>query len=160
MSEATAADPAVAAPPRRSSSRAILMALPVALLAGGGAFYVAWSGLLPIPAAQEPGLQAGAPAIAHVPLRGLVVTVGRPGAASQLIFSADIEVPAEAEREVSALMPRFIDVLNGYLRALEPEELQAPAALARLRAQMLRRLQIVAGEGAIRDLLIIEFVLR
>jgi flagellar FliL protein len=31
--------------------------------------------------------------------------------------------------------------------------------MARLRAQMLRRIQVVTGEGRVRDLLITEFVL-
>ena len=56
-------------------------------------------------------------------------------------------------------MPRIVDVMNGYLRALDAAELENPAALVRLRAQMLRRIQIVTGEGRVRDLLITEFVL-
>ena len=38
-------------------------------------------------------------------------------------------------------------------------DIEDPAALARLRAQMLRRIQVVTGEGQVRDLLITEFVL-
>ncbi|MFL9503735.1 flagellar basal body-associated FliL family protein [Rhodopseudomonas palustris] len=38
-------------------------------------------------------------------------------------------------------------------------EIEDPSAMARLRAQMLRRVQIVTGEGRVRDLLITEFVL-
>ncbi len=56
-------------------------------------------------------------------------------------------------------MPRVVDVLNGYLRALEIQDIESAAALTRLRAQMLRRVQIVAGPGRINDLLIMEFVL-
>ena len=63
------------------------------------------------------------------------------------------------EREVVHLMPRVLDVLNGYLRAVETRELQDTSALVRLRAQMLRRVQIVTGEGRVRDLLVTEFVL-
>ena len=51
-----------------------------------------------------------------------------------------------------------MDVLNIYLRALDPHELQEPAALLRLRAQMLRRVQIVTGPGMVNDLLVMEFV--
>ena len=57
------------------------------------------------------------------------------------------------------LMPRILDVLNGYLRAVEVSQLDDPTALIRLRAQMLRRVQIVTGEGRVRDLLVTEFVL-
>jgi flagellar FliL protein len=55
-------------------------------------------------------------------------------------------------------MPRVVDVLNGFLRAVDVTDLEDPAALLRLRAQMLRRVQIVTGEGAVRDLLVMEFV--
>ena len=50
-------------------------------------------------------------------------------------------------------MPRVLDVLNTYLRAVEVRDLEEPASLARLRAQMLRRIQVVTGEGRVRDLL-------
>lgn len=50
-------------------------------------------------------------------------------------------------------------MLNGYLRAVETSELEQRAALVRMRAQMLRRVQVVTGEGRVRDLLIMEFVL-
>ena len=44
-------------------------------------------------------------------------------------------------------MPRVVDVLNTFLRAVEPRDLEQPSALAPLRAQMLRRIQVVTGEG-------------
>ncbi len=52
-----------------------------------------------------------------------------------------------------------MDILNGYLRAVDVRDLEDPSALIRLRAQMLRRIQIVTGEGRVKDLLIMEFVL-
>ena len=56
------------------------------------------------------------------------------------------------------LSPRVLDVLNSYLRVVEIDELSEPTSLLRLRAQMLRRVQIVTGEGRVRDLLITQFV--
>ncbi len=38
-------------------------------------------------------------------------------------------------------------------------DLENPAAIQRLRAQMLRRVQVVTGEGRVRDLLVTEFIL-
>ena len=57
------------------------------------------------------------------------------------------------------VLPRIIDVLNTYLRAVSEDELGKPAALERLRAQMLRRIQVVTEQGQVKDLLITEFVL-
>jgi flagellar FliL protein len=38
-------------------------------------------------------------------------------------------------------------------------ELQDPSTLVRIRAHLLRRIQLVAGDGRVRDLLVTEFVL-
>ena len=53
----------------------------------------------------------------------------------------------------------MVDTLNTYLRAVDVADLAAPAMAVKIRAQMLRRVQIVTGEGRVRDLLISEFVL-
>ena len=93
-----------------------------------------------------------------VPVDPMVISLGS-SAARHLRFQAQLEVGAPHEAEVTKLMPRVVDVLNSYLRALEPEDLEASSALIRLRAQMLRRVQIVTGGDRVRDLLIMEFVL-
>ena len=46
-----------------------------------------------------------------------------------------------------------------FCAALELEDLTDPMALPKLRAQMLRRINIVTGQGRVRDLLIMDFVL-
>ena len=56
-------------------------------------------------------------------------------------------------------MPRIRDTLNTYLRAVEEEDLMRPSGMARLRAQMLRRLQLAAPDAEISDILITDFVL-
>ena len=56
-------------------------------------------------------------------------------------------------------MPRINDVLNVYLRAVDERDFEVPRAMVRLRAQMLRRVQLVTPPGAVRDVLIQEFVL-
>jgi len=75
------------------------------------------------------------------------------------LFTAQLEVDPTYTQEVTDLIPRIVDVLNGYLRAVDLSELEDPTSLIRLRAQMLRRVQVVVGEGRVRDILIMEFVL-
>jgi flagellar FliL protein len=75
------------------------------------------------------------------------------------LFTAQLEVEPAYSQEVTDLMPRIVDVLNGYLRAVKVAELEDPTALIRLRAQMLRRVQVVVGDGRVKDILIMEFVL-
>src|SRR5690606_3992597 len=150
------------AEPKKKSKLPLILGLVLALVLGGGGFYVTWSGLLsgesePAPAEEDkPGPP---PDIVFVPIDTVVISIGRGGSASHLKFTAQLEVAKAYAGEVTLLMPRILDVLNSYLRAVAVTDLEDPSAMARLRAQMLRRVQIVTGEGRVRDLLVTEFVL-
>ncbi len=61
--------------------------------------------------------------------------------------------------DVEKMKPRIMDVLNGYLRAIEVSDLEDSLALMRIRGHLLRRIEIVVGEGLVRDVLVMEFVL-
>ncbi|HEX9857987.1 MAG TPA: flagellar basal body-associated FliL family protein, partial [Paracoccaceae bacterium] len=114
------------------------------------------------PADAEPAAHAAPgplPDIAFVPVDPLVISLGSAGTSSHLRMASQLEVAKPHAAEVALLMPRILDVLNSYLRAVEVAQLEDPTALVRLRSQMLRRIQIVTGEGRVRDLLITEFVL-
>lgn len=162
--------------PKKKSKLPILIGLVLMLLLGGGAFYAMYSGLIfgsSEPAAEgeaataaEGGGEhgeggeggAGLPGVAFVALDPMVISLND-AKARHLRFSAQLEVAPAHQAEVEALKPRVMDVLNGFLRAVEMKDLEDPAALLRLRAQMLRRVQIVVGEGKVNDLLIVEFVM-
>ncbi|ROU03236.1 flagellar basal body-associated FliL family protein [Histidinibacterium lentulum] len=149
-------------PPRRRILPLIL-GLILAVAGAGGGFFAARSGMLPFsggagdPASREQMLPL-AP-VAFVALDPLVIAL--PGAQNRqhLRFTAQLEVPPDQVAAVEMIRPRIVDVLNGYLRAVDLTDLEDPSALIRLRAQMLRRIQVVAGEGRVNDLLIMEFVL-
>ncbi|MEE4189538.1 MAG: flagellar basal body-associated FliL family protein, partial [Roseobacter sp.] len=94
-----------------------------------------------------------------VPLEPLMISMPRSSQYKHLRFRGELEVPAKHKTDVEHIQPRIIDVLNGYLRALEVSDIEEAASLTRLRSQMLRRIQIVAGPGRVNDLLIMEFVL-
>jgi flagellar protein FliL len=147
-----------AAKPR--SRRGLIVALVLTLAGGGAGFYATWSGLL-MPAASDPAATADPhmPAVAFVPLDPIVISLGAGAASSHLRFAAQIEVDGAHQAEVAHLSPRILDVFNSYLRAIEVAEIEDPAALVRIRAQLLRRVQMVTGEDRVRDLLITEFVL-
>jgi flagellar FliL protein len=151
-----------------SSKKPVLVGLVLAVVLGGGGFYATWSGLILAPADEAhagDGHGGGAmganplPDIAFVPVDPVVISLGPAATADHLKMSAQLEVGAAYAAEVQHLMPRILDVLNGYLRAIDVAEIEDPAALVRIRAQLLRRIQIVTGEGRVRDLLITEFVL-
>ncbi len=133
-----------------------------ALLLGAGGFYATSNNL--ILGGTETGeiladsVEMILP-VAFVPLEPLVLSLGKNANAKYLRFTAQIEVEPEFAAQVRHLKPRFMDVLNTYLRAVDESELDNPSSMTRLRAQMLRRLQVVSGNGWVKDLLITEFVL-
>ncbi|MCK5748115.1 MAG: flagellar basal body-associated FliL family protein, partial [Oricola sp.] len=51
------------------------------------------------------------------------------------------------------------DVLNTFLRSVDSQVLEDPAAMSRLRAQLLRRVRAIVPDADVRDVLITEFVL-
>lgn len=161
MAEAEA--PQDAEPKKKKSKLPLILGLVLALVLGGGGFYATWSGMLFGPAesehAEEEEKPGPLPDIAFVPIETVVISLGQGGEASHLKFTSQLEVAKSYADEVTVLMPRILDVLNSYLRAVAITDLEDPTAMARLRAQMLRRVQIVTGEGRVRDLLVTEFVL-
>lgn len=153
-------DPVATAP--KKSKKPLLIGFFLAILLGGGGFYATWSGMILGPAAGHAAVApegAALPDIAFVPIAPLVISIGPLAEKRYLRFSAQLEVTAPQLADVTLLLPRIVDVLNGYLRAIDPARFDDPAALVRMRAQLLRRIQIVTGDGRVRDLLITEFVL-
>lgn len=96
--------------------------------------------------------------LAFLELETLVISLGEEESNRNLIFSASLEVHPEYLEEVTQLTPRVLDVLNSYLRVIAISELSEPTSLARLRSQMLRRIQVVTGTGRVRDLLVTQFL--
>ena len=147
---------------KKKSKLPLILGLVLFLALGGGGFYAVFSGLILGQAAPDSTAGEHAselPDIAFVPLEAVTINLGEVADSIHLKFAAQLEVNASRESEVQLLKPRILDVLNGYLRAVEVAELSDPHALVRLRSQMLRRIQIVTGEGRVRDLLVTEFVL-
>ena len=148
----------VAAPPRRGA-KPLILGTALACMLGGGTFAVIYAGLadglLPLPG--TPRVESSQQA-SFVEIAPMTVSLGAPAEGRVVRFAVTLEVAPAHRAEVVQLTPRLQDVLNSYLRALEPEAFGAPGALIRIRAQLLRRMQVVAGEGRIRDLLVTEFL--
>lgn len=151
--------------PKKKSRKGLIIGTVLALLLGGGGFFAVYSGMILAPAsekepaAKEETLILDLPPVAYVELDPLVISLGKTSSNKHLRFRASLEVAPKHLDDVSTLKPRVLDVLNSYLRAVEISDLEDPSTLISLRAQMLRRIQLVTGEGRVRDLLIIEFVL-
>lgn len=154
-------------PPPKPSRRPLILGLVLAPLLGGAGFYASYAGLIPglgAPGAADPAAARteiaapASPVTTFVPIEPITINLGARGEARHLRFAAQLEVPPAQAAEVARQMPRIVDVLNTYLRALDLPDLEEPAALPRIRAQMLRRIQLVVGPDRVSDLLVMEFV--
>ena len=152
--------------PSKGSKIPLMLGLVLALVGGSGGFFVVNSGILggqaPSSNAAEADSEAGevpSETFAFVAIEPLIISLPSSNGRDHLRFAAQLEVDPKYSASVEAVKPRIVDVLNGYLRAVDLAELEDPAALMRLRAQMLRRIQVVTGKGQVKDLLIMEFVL-
>jgi len=157
------AEPEDADEKKSGGKKGLIFGLLGALLAGGGGFYATYAGLI-LGSSTEAVAHTESdipplPEIAFIALDPMVVSLGEAARSNFLRFSAQLDVDPASEEAVRLVLPRIVDVLNTYLRAVSEDELGKPASLERLRAQMLRRIQVVTEEGQVKDLLITEFVL-
>ena len=159
-------DAAAEAPPeaKKTSKMPLIMGLVAALAGGGGGFYAAFSGMILAPESTGKEVETtdqpnAIPDIEFVQVEPMTISISPAAQGRQLRFRAQLEVPSPYTPDVEKLLPRVVDVMNGYLRAVELRDIESAAALTRLRAQLLRRVQIVVGPGRVNDLLIMEFVL-
>lgn len=152
----------------------LILGLVLAIGGGAGGFYATYTGMLGMPGGggEEDGHGGRAGEKGHtvmpepvalaefMALDPIIVTIGRGDRVRHLQFGAQLEIEPGAEEQIAMLAPRAVDVLNTYLRAVDPSDIEDPAAMLRMRAQMLRRIQVVMGEGKVHDLLVGEFVLQ
>lgn len=152
----------------RGRRRVLRLAVATAVLAAGGgagAFVAGRTGLVAGLLESQDGAwgDIGQPATEPPPrfleLDPALVAVGGPGSVRQLRFRAFLEVSREGAAHAEQLAPRLLDICASYLRALDLDTLEDPAALFRIRSQLLRRVQLMAGQDAVKDLLIVDFVI-
>ncbi len=164
--------------PKKSGKKGLLIGVLGAVLLGGGGFYATYSGMILAPKGDSEyakdsgsggdgygkdqdgyGVASDLPDIYFIEMEPLIISLGSSATAKFLRFSGQLDVDPAYAAEIELIMPRITDALNTYLRAVSEEELAKPSSFDRLRAQMLRRIQVVTGQGKVRDLLITEFIL-
>lgn len=150
----------------KKGGKGLMIGAILAVVLGGGGFFASMSGMIPflgggdeVAQEEEPEIIIATAMTEFVPIDRMVISLGSGKNIRHLNFGAALEVAPEYKEEVANLLPRVLDILNTYLRAVELKDIESPSAMTRLRAQMLRRVNIVTGEGRVNDLLITEFVL-
>lgn len=71
-----------------------------------------------------------------------------------------LETLAGEEDYIDANDPKVRDAFTGYLRALRLEQIEDAAFMAQMRAQLLRRAQLILGAENIRSILITDFLIQ
>ncbi len=153
---------------KKGGKTGLIVGAALAVALGGAGFFAVYAGFVPTPEKAPAPVEAPATAtVAAAPplsefiqLEPIVITLGSGAQLRQLQFVGHLEIEPGRSEAVTVVQPRVRDALNTYLRAVSPDDVEDPAALLRMRAQMLRRVQVVTGEGVVRDLLVSEFILR
>ncbi|MEL6317860.1 MAG: flagellar basal body-associated FliL family protein [Pseudomonadota bacterium] len=150
------------APKKKGGILPLALGAVAALALGAGAAYAVRNGIIPTPDKTEPPIEkkteTDPPAFYELPAIAVPLPAenGRP---RQLRLALSIETTADQLLDVESQGPRILDSLNTLLRAIDGEDIADPTALDRLRAQMLRRLRLAIHPEAVRDLLIVEYVI-
>lgn len=71
-----------------------------------------------------------------------------------------LEVISGEEGYIDPDDPKIRDAFMGYLRSLRTEQLEDAAFMAQMRAQLLRRAEVILGPGKIHGILITDFLVR
>lgn len=157
MADTVMEAPAEAAP---KSKKGMIISAVLALVLAGAGFAVTYTGILQglLGGGESHEASATAPeSPAFVPIDTITIAIEGPPK-RQFRLSAQIEVPPSQAKAVAEQMPRVLNVLQGFLRAVEPDQLADRAAWFDLRLKMLYRIRMVLGEDRVRDLLITDFI--
>lgn len=143
----------------KSRKTPVLLGLLLSLPALAAGFWLTWAGVIPFGGGPGSGSGSMTGAVSYIELDPLIVALNPGSRSRHLRLTAQLEVEPGAKTAVENLRPRILDMMNSYLSALTLSELEAQSSMIRLRAHLLRRIALIAGEGQVRDLLITEFVL-
>lgn len=138
----------------------------VLLLGGGGAaYYFFFAG-----SDQPTQLAAGAPEplpptppnVTFYDVPDIIVNIqGADAAPAYLKLSVSLELDGpEEEAGIKALMPRVVDQFQGYLRELRIDDLKGSAGIARLKEELMRRINMSAAPYRVRDVLLKQMIVQ
>jgi flagellar FliL protein len=161
-----------AAPKKGKKKLLLLIVAPLVLLLGGGGGAVMF-----VPALHKMVLGGGAGAAAakaddpqateaakpfFVEVPEITVTLPNSGRPRQMRIKLSLELMKhlkEGEHADTLLTPRISDGLVLYLRTLRDADVDGALSVDRMRGDIQRRLDLLMGEGVVRDVLITSLVL-
>ena len=97
--------------------------------------------------------------LAFYVLRPIVVTLRPQGRVRYLRVGLAVETAPDAETAFVDRELNILDILNTYLRSLSITAIEDPAAMARIREQIARRIRFVVDDVPVNAVLITDFIL-
>lgn len=149
-------DPTI--PPEKKSRRGMLLLGLAVMLACGGGYGVAKTGIwspLAMLAPSEAEVPAE-PTAVFVTLPTVVLTLPGPQNRS-LVLGVKIETDAQHVKNVEYLQPRILDAFNTFLSEIDPFAFERRGILEIIRNEMVTRVSFILGKEAFSDILITEF---
>jgi flagellar FliL protein len=98
--------------------------------------------------------------VTFVALEPLMVSLGTSSEGRHLKIGLTLETSEGHEYDIEHAEPKLRDAFTGYLRAVSIDQLEDPAAMVRLRAQLLRRAKVILGKDTVQGVLITDFIVR
>ncbi len=107
-------------------------------------------------------IAAGPDGVTFLTLPDMVVNIQAPdGRPTFLKLKLTLEThDAHVAEQLQAEMPRMQDMFQGFLRELRPEDLAGSAGSFQLRAEILRRVNLIAAPGKVDAVLIEEMLVQ
>ena len=157
-----AADAKTADLTKKKNQKKLLLALPILLIAGGAGGW--FSGVIPKILGHEAGgaHAAATPPLSFFDMPDIVAnlnTGARRAAFIKLKTKLELARP-EDQPVVQAALPRILDLFQGYLREMRPDELRGTASTYRLREELLARTNLAVAPARITAVLFTEMIVQ
>jgi len=151
--------------PKKGKLKLVVIGVAVLAAAGAGGWF---SGVIPGLLHKEGGHAAaeGAAAAPAAPvfldMPEMVANLNAGGRrAAYIKLRAKFELARKEDAPaLQAAMPRVVDLFQGYLREMRPEELRGTAGTYRLREELIARTNIAAAPARVVDVLFVEVLVQ
>lgn len=147
---------------KKGGKKKLLLALPVLLIAGGAGGW--FSGVIPKMLGHEEGAHAAPVAVppSFFDLPDIVANLNTGNRRAAFIkLKAKLELArAEDQPIVQVALPRILDLFQGYLREMRPDELRGTASTYRLREELLARTNLAVAPARVTAVLFVEMIVQ
>lgn len=145
-------------PPPGQTIRRQLLVVGLAVLLGGGAGIIIGRATLTAPAMEEAAPVR--PADRFVTLPELTVNLRATASVKLMKIGITLTTPPEQHEKLAALEPVLVDGLQQYLRALDENDLEGRIGVETLRAELLRRVRLMADPVPVESVLLRTLILQ